>query len=72
MSQEFDPVDYESIPDYYEGLGEDEVVTDLENYVPGAENEETSEGGGSLMWLVIPVVILGAGVVLIKNKKKNK
>ncbi len=39
----FGGIDYDSIPNYYEGLGDDEVIEDLESYEPDTTDNESEE-----------------------------
>ncbi|MFP4457829.1 MAG: hypothetical protein ACLFPS_09245 [Clostridia bacterium] len=36
-------IDYDSIPNYYEGLGEDEVIEDIESYEPDLIDNESEQ-----------------------------
>jgi hypothetical protein len=46
---EFTDNDYESLPDYYEGLGEDEVIENIESYDPQIEDEGEVAAGEEIV-----------------------
>lgn len=63
----FEEIDYDSIPDYYVGLGENDVVEDLLNYIPVKEDKG---GSNSFIWIIILLSLLGGFIIVVKVFKK--